>query len=131
MFYIRITGLRMLTFYPCTNFHLSNSKDPLVVTDRQRAHSRLPILHKSRSFIVVSSFLCCFILVSRRALVIASVLTRQHIIISLTFNSGGYSFLNLHLSAYSLRKVIYILNPLCDLIGDEKTEDAGSRPYPN
>jgi len=65
---------------------------------------------------------------------IASVLTRQHIIISLTFNSGGFSFLNLHLSAYSLRKIIYILNPLCDLTGDEKAEDAdtnGSRPYPN
>jgi len=130
MFYTRIVGLHIFTVYTCTNFHLSNSSDPLVVTDMQRPHSRLHILYESRSFIVVSSFLCCSILVSRRTLMIASVLTRQHIIISLTFNSRGFSFLNLHLSAYRVGKIIHILNSLCILIGDEKTEDAytnGSR----
>ena len=121
MFYIRIVGLHIFTVYPCTNFHLSNSSDPLVLSDRQRPHSRLPILYESRSVTVISSFLCCSILVSRRTLMIASVLTRQHIIISLTFNSGWFSFLNLHLSAYRVRKIIYILNYLCVLMEDEKT----------
>jgi len=134
MFYTRIVGLHIFTVYPCTNLHLSNSSDPLVVTDRQRLHSRLPIFYESRSFIVLSSFLCCSILVSRRSLMIASVPTRQHIIISLTFNSGRFSFLNLHLPAYRVRKIVYILNSLCVLIEDEETEDAymnGSRHYPN
>lgn len=134
MFYTRIVDLHIFIVYSCTNFHLSNSSGPLVVTDRQRPHCRLPILYESRSFIVVSSFLFCTILVCRRTLMIASVLTRQHIIISLTFNSGGFSFLNLHLSAYRVRKIIYILNSLCVLIKDEQTEDAYtncSRHYPN
>lgn len=134
MFYTGIVGLHIFTVYLCTNFLLSISSDPLVVTDRQRAHSRLPILYEAWSFIVVSSFLCCSLLVSSRALMIASILTRQHIIISLTFKSGRFSLLNWHLPAYILRKTIYILNWLCVLVGDEKTEDSytnGSRHYSN